>query len=226
MTNEKIEEYERIISLYIDNNQWIVNPKENDDPIITYIADTLINEAIAEEKEITIFMHSFEQFGEIYLIELHNRFKKKWRLEQKVESKLSEGVSISELVHSIKDTLRYTFIIEDNVYVSKVEEILRSIEERYKLNSFKNSWSNSYYKGINSSFMLDNGFLFEVQFHTPTSYTIKEGKLRDVYNIIRNPNSDPKIVDIANRIRLYYQSFVKIPDGAIEFNYESRKQVK
>lgn len=74
--------------------------------------------------------------------------------------------------------------------------------------------------------MLDNGFIFEVQFHTPMSYTVKEGKLRDVYNIIRNPNVDPLMVDISNAIRLYYQTFVKIPEGAIDFQYESKKQVK
>lgn len=226
MDNEKIAQYERMVSEYLENNKWITNPETNTDPIISFMADRIMEEAMEYEESITEFMHSFEQFGEIYLIELHNRFKKKWRIEEKIQEKIVDGVPLNKTKNYIKDSLRYTFIVDDSVYTEKVEELIRSIEEKYSLYTFKNSWSNFYYKGVNCSFMLDNGFIFEVQFHTPMSYTVKEGKLRDVYNIIRNPNVDPLMVDISNAIRLYYQTFVKIPKGAIDFQYESKKQVK
>lgn len=87
MDNEEIAQYERMVSEYLENNKWITNPETNTDPIISFIADRIMEEAMEYEESITEFMHSFEQFGEIYLIELHNRFKKKWRIEEKIQEK-------------------------------------------------------------------------------------------------------------------------------------------
>ena len=132
---------------------------------------------------------------------------------------------VRDAVNSICDVLRFTIIIDDKVYIAKVDEYLRKIEDfGYSVNRFKNVWGNEFYQGINVQFIDRDGFKFEVQFHTPNGYAIKEGKLRDVYNIIRDESSPKDLVHKSNIIRKYYQGQIRVPEGALEYQYESNSK--
>lgn len=158
-----------------------------------------------------------------YFAELDQRLKKKERIIEKIQEKMTvDKMKLKDATASIRDVLRYTIIVDDKVYVSKVDEYLNRIEDMgYEVVRFKNAWGNEYYQGINVSFMDNEGFIFEIQFHTPNGYAIKEGKLRDVYTIIRNPNSPKDLVEKSNAIRRYYQAQVRVPDGAKDYEYQS-----
>jgi len=158
-----------------------------------------------------------------YFVELDQRLKKRERIIEKIIQKIDvDNMNIKDASNGIKDSLRYTIVVDDGVYVEKIDEYLRRIEDMgYKVLELKNMWGNEFYQGINVFFADEQGFKFEIQFHTPNGYAIKEGKLRDVYTIIRDDNSPFDLVEKCNAIRKYYQAQVRIPNGAIDYQYKS-----
>ena len=222
-----ILEYEKEIAAYRVNN---FNKKQNRQVKKEEKNEELDNAVLYIESRARVYGNIITsdllglQEGNIsYFVELEHRFKTRERIKEKILQKMIvDNSSMREAINGIYDALRYTIVITDELYIEKVLEYLNKIEQLgYQIIRFRNSWGNEYYQGINVSFVDPDGFKFEVQFHTPNSYSIKEGKLRDVYNIIRDPNSKDEIVKKANAIRKYYQSLVKIPDGALDYQYVS-----
>lgn len=222
-----ILKYEKEIAAYTMNrilqkkNEQLANEPYNYEleNAVRYIT----SRAILYEGIITSELLELQEDQVSYFVELDQRFKTKFRIREKILQKMKvDEMSMVDASNSICDALRYTIIVVDDLYIEKVDEYLRKIESLgYRVIKFKNAWGNEYYKGLNVSFIDQDHFKFEVQFHTPGSYAIKEGKLRDVYNIIRDPDSPDDLKNKSNAIRKYYQAQVRIPKGAIDYCYES-----
>lgn len=182
----------------------------------------ITSRAALYENLITPLLLGLQEDQISYFVELDSRFKTAFRIKEKILQKMQvDQMNVLEASNSICDALRYTIIIDDILYKEKMEEYIQKIEEMgNQVIKFKNAWGNEYYQGLNVSFIAQDGFKFEVQFHTPNSYSIKEGKLRDVYNIIRDPESSPDLIKKCNEIRRYYQKQVKVPAGMIGYSYE------
>jgi len=61
----------------------------------------------------------------------------------------------------------------------------------------------------------DGKDIFELQFHTPMGYYVKETCTRDLYQVVRDPNAPEDLIKDANRLRRLFQGSVKIPEGVI-----------
>ena len=86
----------------------------------------------------------------------------------------------------IRDVLRYTFNLEGDAYTDGVTALREAMasDDLVEL-KWKNSWDDDIYRGLNTQFGTSDGFEFEVQFHTPESFALKNGPLHTLYNQYR-----------------------------------------
>ncbi len=144
------------------------------------------------------------------------------------DSKDYQG-SYLEAANNLSDVVRYTIVIPDELYVEKVDEYLNKLESiGYTIIDFKNNWGKDTCQGYNVRLgNKDGNGRFELQFHTPFGYQIKEGSTRDLYEVIRDENADLEAVILkikAEKLRRALQKRVPVPKGAIEYKY-NRKEV-
>ena len=160
---------------------------------------------------------------------LEHRIKTRESIINKaIADSISLKMDFEKACKGLNDIVRYTFVIDDADYIYNIDKCLHLLEDMgYQVVQVKNSWSNPYYKGINVRLKTkDLGSIFEIQFHTPLAYRIKEGD-------DKNPNNSTRILYIISKdkraslllrarvdnLRLFLQKFILIPEGALEYNY-------
>jgi len=103
----------------------------------------------------------------------------------------------------LRDVLRYTIISSPQSQVDSYFKMIDELQKKgYTISAVKNDWSNSSnpYNGINTNIFSPNGYEFEVQFHNHESFTLKNGKLHEIYE--RQRILDP-IKDVEEYRKLY-----------------------
>ena len=157
-----------------------------------------------------------------YFVELENRFKSRKRLEEKIYHKYQRtNNEIISIANNIGDVLRYTIIFDYDNYIQNVQGYLENLEELgYNISVFKNRWNEVYFKGISVKINGPCG-MFEIQFHTKENYEIKEVFSREPYKLTRKSNAPIDLLIKAFLLRRIYQQKVRIPLGAIEYQYKN-----
>ena len=86
--------------------------------------------------------------------------------------------------YSASDIVRYTFTTNGDDLAVKINSTIKTINESgYKTIKIKNTWGSQTnpYRGVNCNFESPTGQIFEVQFHTPESFALKDGPLHVLY---------------------------------------------
>jgi hypothetical protein len=109
--------------------------------------------------------------------------------------------------YEIKDILRFTYTAGPN---ELTEKTMQSIAEHgkygYNTIEIKNTWKpNSPYKGVNTIVQAPNGQKFELQYHTPESFKLKNGRLHTLYEKARKLDRDS-------------EEYIKLNDEMIELS--------
>lgn len=222
-----ILKYEKEVALYTMNSLLHKEEKKEKEDKPNFELDNAVRYIESRAKfygsMITYEILDLQEVNVSYFVELEHRFKTRERIKEKILQKMkTDNMTMIEASNTIYDALRFTIIINDDVYLQKVEEYIKRIEKAgFKVFRFRNAWGNEFYQGLNVSFVDQDSFKFELQFHTRQSHSIKEGKLRDVYNVIRDPDSPEDLKRKSNEIRKFYQAQVKAPEGAIGYQYQS-----
>ncbi len=109
------------------------------------------------------------------------------RFQQKLAKMIKRhpDKSPEELAHEIHDGVRYTFVFDEDRYYDATWQVHSRLEEQgFDLEVRRNTWTNPEYKGINSRWHdREHNILFEVQFHTITSWDAKQST-HDAYERI------------------------------------------
>jgi SPP1 gp7 family putative phage head morphogenesis protein len=142
---------------------------------------------------------------------LEHRIKEKGSYLDKIRRKYKPGDNNYE----VKDILRYTFTATPKELVNKT---LQSIDELgkngYTTIAVKNSWNNKMnpYKGVNTIIRAPNGQGFELQYHTPDSFVMKE-KIHPLYEQWREmPNkASPEAVALMRKMKVL-SAALQMPD--------------
>jgi hypothetical protein len=122
--------------------------------------------------------------------------------------------SAEDLALEVYDGIRYTFIVEPEHYA----QVTLHAHSRLKGNGFelevrRNCWPNPEYKGINSRWRDPaHDLVFEVQFHTPSSWDLRQ-RAHALYEAITDPATSP---GERERLRAVYAEMsdgVSIPPG-------------
>lgn len=141
---------------------------------------TYYNKAVANEPEITEHLKGVANTVGMDCVGLEHRIKSKERYLEKIRRKYNPDGNEYE----IKDILRYTYTASP---LELSEKTLKSIDTHdemgYNTVEIKNSWLNSLdpYKGINTTVQSTSGQKFELQYHTPDSFKIKDGEMHKLY---------------------------------------------
>lgn len=91
---------------------------------------------------------------------------------------------IDDTINGTNDVIRYTYQASADKLVDKYFEIEKCLADKeYKQIKLKNTWSikNNPYKGINCNYISPTGQKFEIQYHTPESFELKNGEMHTLY---------------------------------------------
>jgi hypothetical protein len=134
-----------------------------------------------------------------HLAGLDHRLKGKDRLTEKVEFDVQKkGRDVEQAVANVKDTIRYTFVYNEETYTAGVYADCQRLDDAgFGRFDRRNSWEHAEYKGINSRWHIPGtGQLFEVQFHTQASLDAKE-ETHSAYERIRSlPEDDGEVAEL------------------------------
>jgi hypothetical protein len=154
------------------------------------------------------------------------RLKGEDRLKEKIDEKLrfQPDREAAEIIREIPDVIRYTFCLRPETYTAGYYDITQRLESRgYEMYYSKNWWTSPEYKGINTRWVTPEGQRFEVQFHTPESFHIKQHVTHDSYERVRS-----RLVADEERTELKaFQreatSRIQVPDGASDISDFKKK---
>jgi hypothetical protein len=158
-------------SSYEDVAGWLYGQAKQAEPAITNL---LRNEAS-------------EHFGEMQ--GLNFRFKEPDSIARKLQTKGVDQTSAFDPFEKVKDALRYTIALPEPDWGNGVQNILWEIQNAgYRITEEENTWARGdSYSGLHYNFQTPTGLVFEVQFHTASSYDLKDKVLHQMYEEFRNP---------------------------------------
>lgn len=173
-----------------------------------------------EEMVVTPAMHRIEaEDPSRQLVGLEFRLKGRDRLTEKVTDWLKADAEITPegAFGLVKDAIRYTFQYSEAGYADGVlTDCERLKAAGFEFVDRKNSWDEAEYKGINSRWTApENGQLFEVQFHTESSFDAKQ-KTHPAYERIRDPSTPPEEITKLRDFQREVSAKVPIPPRATE----------
>jgi hypothetical protein len=154
-----------------------------------------------------------------HLAGFDHRLKGPDRLKDKIAAQLQAqpDIGCNEAISAVKDTLRFTFCYQDDHYAEGVladtDRMLACGFERVERRS---TWTDMLYKGINSRWREPcTGLVFEVQFHTESSYEAKQ--LNHVaYERLRDPNTTRPEKRELEALQRNVTKCIQIPRGATD----------
>lgn len=138
------------------------------------------------------------------------RFKTLKSLTRKINDKSIERNKPTDATAGrIGDALRYTMTADTANYAAHTQAVLDRLKaEGYTVKEADNSWGQgNSYRGVNTAIVAPDGTEFELQFHTPESFTLKDGALHEHYEAMRDPAKP-----YAERLAAY-QACVQLSDA-------------
>jgi hypothetical protein len=116
----------------------------------------------------------------------------------------------------VNDALRYTMSFDETNFTAGTKAAMGSLQEQgYQLTALRNTFkAGQPYKGINATYLTPGGDMFELQFHTPASFQMKDVVNHPLYEQQRVlPRTDPAWTTLRNQM-IQNSSGVPIPPGA------------
>jgi hypothetical protein len=168
-------------------------------PRIGEQAKSVYDSAVKYDKLVTPMLKDMQERG-VELIGLEYRIKGLDRLVEKLQQDKDSP---------IKDALRYTYMLNEDGFGEHVAAIITKLQDsglecvriRNTFNDVKN------YRGVNTLFKLEDGFIFELQFHTQASFDAKQ-KAHELYEELRVSNDANKIRKLGDQMG---EIFASIP---------------
>ncbi len=125
------------------------------------------------------------------LVGLENRLKTRKsvmdKIDRNVQKAFNRGGYTTRKVefNKLNDIIRYTTVSDEKNFVQNFNKTRALLEEKgYNINRITNTWRDGQsYKGINCT-LKNTDTVFELQFHTPKSYKVKQQTHSD-YEILR-----------------------------------------
>lgn len=159
------------------------------------------NKAVECEPLITSSVKEISKTNNLDMLGLEYRIKTKDSYLGKIRRDYTAGYSGFE----INDIIRYTYGADSS---SLVEKTLSSIDDLKKMGyntiRVKNSWldNSNPYNGINTTVQAPNGQKFEIQYHTPESFELKNNELHKLYEEQRNilDEKSPRYIELEDKM--------------------------
>ena len=115
---------------------------------------------------------------------LEHKLKTEQSIKRKIEKEVIEkNCSVGEAAGSIKDAIRFTTISSEKDFVNNYEQFKsKMLDKGYSEIRCKNYFmqfkeGKVKHKSVQSNFQTKDGYIFEVQFQTPSSQNVKDKKV-------------------------------------------------
>lgn len=171
------------------------------------------NRVAEYEPKITRQVRAMAKETGMDLAGIENRIKSRDSYLKKIQRKYGPGF----YEYQVKDILRYTYTASGEELARKVIKAMELYSKAgYQTVEIKNYWldERSPYKGINTKLRSPDGLIFELQYHTPESFFMKNGKMHELYEMQRpiKDMSSKEYRELGNRmLELSYS--LKVPIG-------------
>jgi SPP1 gp7 family putative phage head morphogenesis protein len=174
---------------------------------------TYYNRAIANEPEITATVKKIAKSSKMDTLGLEYRVKGKGSYLRKIKTNYNPGGNDYE----INDILRYTYGADvKNLAGRTIDSIDKYSAIGYNTVKVKNSWldEENPYKGINTIIQSPTGQKFELQYHTPESFELKNGKQHELYEKQRliTDEESPEYISLRNQM-FELSDKLTVPEG-------------
>ncbi|EHQ92153.1 minor capsid protein [Desulfosporosinus youngiae] len=175
---------------------------------------------IAKEPGITKDLKEVSEATKTEMVGLDYRIKSKESYLRKVNMDSKESLSpqvIDNTISGTNDVIRYTYQAPHSKLVGQYAVVNQALAKKgYSLVKLKNTWpvKANPYKGINCTYQSPNGQKFEVQYHTPESFKLKNGEMHSLYEkwrLMKN-KADPEAVKLSRQMNELSKN-LKVPDG-------------
>jgi len=157
-------------------------------------ADRVMVRAAVAEPPITDDVVALSRSNGAEMKGLDFRLKGRESMSRKIAADAAaENIPVTQAADQIGDSVRYTMVADPQDYAQTVTDTLDNLEQRgYTVYKNKNYWQDeNAYKGINTNITAPDGTNFELQFHTPQSYAVKEPS-HEIYELSR-VETDPVV---------------------------------
>ena len=155
-----------------------------------------------------------ETGGELAGLEF--RLKTEESYKRKLGKEMTElGIPEEEAVKNMRDVVRYTSLSSKETLANDYYDITEGLSKKgYSVVRVKNTFEkDAPYKGINAILRNENGVEFELQFHTPQSFELKNGILHELYEKERlTTTSATEKIALQKQMKEISDSIV-FPDG-------------
>ena len=165
-----------------------------------FVADDAVekwyNKIVKEEPAITKDIKSVVEGaggtleGLEYKVKAKDSYLRKVDADYETASLNNPNITKEYIAGKINDAIRYTAVAdEDSLYDMFKRSISQLEENQYSMVKLKNTWGDTFnpYKGINVVLQSPTGQNFELQFHTPASYDMKQNQMHRLYEEFRLP---------------------------------------
>ncbi len=178
------------------------------------------NKIIANEPTITKDLKNISDITNTKMVGLKYRLKGKDSYLRKVDMDSNGSFSldiINDTISNTNDVIRYTYQAKADKVVGKYFDINKQLTNKgYKQIKVKNTWlaKGNPYKGINCNYKCPGGQSFEVQYHTPESFELKNGQLHKLYEewrVIENKASK-EAIELSRKMSKL-SSVLKVPSN-------------
>lgn len=190
-----------------DWDAWIDEyvEKHGGDGLASRFARKAIDDASDHEPSVTGLLRSFERDG-VRLSGTRYRIKGAESLTRKIRMRaMMRGMTLDLAADLISDALRYTYVLDDDVFGDAYRMIRSSMEEKgYNFIEVGNSLklTGVEYRGVNAKVSTPDGYVFEIQFHTGASLDVKERLNHPLYEMARLPDiSEAERLALAAQMR-------------------------
>ena len=185
-----------------------VGAKPWDTPVRPGVAD--IARAQIEEQQVTPDLERIAGDSGGTMLGLEHNIKSQDSLERKV----------AQSDKAPTDVLRYTMAFPHDQIADGAKTAMTSLEANgYEVDEVRNGWLNPVpgeYRGINTTVESPTGYRFELQFHTPESFAVKEAGTHDLYEVVRDEDRSLKDRDEAELAARLYSATLLVPPPGIE----------
>ncbi len=150
-----------------------------DDADVAALADRLAAAALAHEPVVSALLTQVAAASGGELAGFQHRLKSRASTIRKIRHLLAghPGWTAADVV--LDDPLRYTLVVADappGTHVATVRRAFAELEASgHRVDKVKNYWPRGdNYSGLNCNLLAPDGLTWELQFHTPASYALKD----------------------------------------------------
>ncbi|MBB6670268.1 minor capsid protein [Cohnella nanjingensis] len=135
-----------------------------------------------------------EPVGLDFRLKTLDSFKRKVSSDYAEQKAAGQNILRKEIASGMNDVVRYTAVADGDRLVQVYEDMKdQLLSKGYTFIKAKNSWNQPFnpYKGVNVVFHAPNGPNFELQFHTPESFDMKQNRIHLLYEEYRLGTTKP-----------------------------------